>query len=204
VDAVLGLLSRLPEGARYSLWTTGDRPNKVVDLTDDRAAAGDALRRVAPMGGNYMLDAITEASTDLAKTAREGDRVALLAVTGMGPEFSYVDKYRSAETGEKHLDLFLGVQVDSGPADFETRTNLSYVFDQLARATGGRQETTLSAMGVNDTLRQLGAHLRAGYRLAYATVPDLKKRKLDLSVARPGTRVFLPLGSDREAAAGER
>ena len=41
VDAVVGLVARLPEGARYALWTTGDRPTKVVDHTDDRQAAGD-------------------------------------------------------------------------------------------------------------------------------------------------------------------
>ena len=31
VDAVLGFLKRLPEGARYALWTTGDWPMKLVD-----------------------------------------------------------------------------------------------------------------------------------------------------------------------------
>jgi hypothetical protein len=204
VEPVLALVRALPEGARYALWTTGDRPTKVVDHTDDRQVAGDALRRVAPQGGNYMLDAISEASTDLAKLSREGDRKVLVAVTSLGPEFSYVDKYRSAEVGEKNLDLFLGVEIEAGEAAFEVRSNISYVYDRLVRATGGRQETSLSAMGVDDALRKVGAHLRAGYRLAYATVPDLKKRKLDLSVARPGTRVFLPAGSDREPAAGER
>jgi hypothetical protein len=204
VEPVLALVRALPEGARYSLWTTGDRPTKVVDHTDDRTVAGDALRRVAPQGGNYMLDAISEASSDLAKLSREGDRKVVVAVTGMGPELSYVDKYRSADVGEKNLDLFLGVVIEAGGADFEVRTNLSYVYDRLARATGGRQETSLSAMGMGDALRKVGAHLKAGYRLAYATVPDLKKRKLDLSVARPGTRVFLPAESDREPAAGER
>jgi len=204
VDAVLGLMRALPEGARYVLWTTGDRPTKVVDHTDDRQLAGDALRRVAPQGGNYMLDAVAEASTDLAKLSREGDRRVIVAVTGLGPEFSYVDKYRSAEVGEKNLDLFLGVEIEAGQADFEVRSNISYVYDRLARATGGRQEVSLSAMGVDDALRKVGAHLRAGYRLAYATVPDLKKRRLDLSVARPGTKVFLPAESDREPAARER
>jgi hypothetical protein len=204
VDAVLALLRGLPEGTRYALWTTGDRPTKVVDHTDDRQSASDALKRVAPQGGNYMLDAVAEASTDLAKLSREGDRKVLVAVTSLGPEFSYVDKYRSAEVGEKNLDLFLGVEIEAGEAAFEVRSNISYVYDRLVRATGGRQETSLSAMGVDDALRKVGAHLRAGYRLAYATVPDLKKRKLDLSVARPGTRVFLPAGSDREPAAGER
>ena len=38
---------------------------------------------------------------------------------------------------------------------------------------------------------------------AYATLPDLKKRKLDLSVARPGTEVLLPNASAREASSGE-
>ena len=203
VDAVLGLVARLPEGARYALWTTGDRPTKVVDHTDDRQAAGDALRRVAPQGGNYVLDAFAEASADLKKLSREGDRTVVVAVTGTGPEFSYRDKYRAAEEAEKNAELFLSVQVDSGGPTSRSRSNLSYVLDRLARATGGRYEVILSAMGTDDALRKLSAHLRSGYRLAYATLPDLKKRKLDLSVARPGTEVFLPIASAREASPGE-
>jgi VWFA-related protein len=203
VDAVVGFVARLPEGARYALWTTGDRPTKVVDHTDDRQAAGDALRRVAPQGGNMMLDAFAEASVDLKKLSREGDRTVVVAVTGTGPELSYRDKYRAVEEAEKNAELFLSVQIDSGEADFEMRSNLSYVMDRLARSTGGRYEVVLSAMGTDTALRKLSAHLRSGYRLAYATLPDLKKRKLDLSIARPGTRVFLPSASAREASSGE-
>jgi VWFA-related protein len=203
VDAVLGLVARLPEGARYALWTTGDRPTKLVDHTDDRQAAGDALRRVAPQGGNYMLDAFGEAAADLRKLSREGDRSVVVAVTGTGPEFSYRDKYRAAEEAEKGAELFLSVQIEEGGADFEMRTNLGYVMDRLARATGGRHEVILSAMGTDTALRKMSAHLRSGYRLAYATLPDLKKRELDLSVARPGTEVLLPRASAREASAGE-
>jgi len=200
VEAVVGLVARLPDGARYALWTTGDRPTKVVDHTDDRQAAGVALRLVAPQGGNYLLDAFGEASADLKKLSREGDRTVVVAVTGTGPEFSYRDKYRAAEEAEKNAELFLSVQVDSGGADFEMRSNLSYVMDRLARATGGRHEVILSAMGMDTALRKLSAHLRSGYRLAYATLPDLKKRELDLSVARPGTEVLLPSASAREAS----
>ena len=203
VDAVVGFVARLPEGARYALWTTGDRPTKIVDHTDDRQAAGDALRRVAPQGGNMMLDAFAEASVDLKKLSREGDRTVVVAVTGTGPELSYRDKYRAAEEAEKNAELFLSVQIDSGEADFEMRSNLSYVMDRLARATGGRYEVVLSAMSTDTALRKLSAHLRSGYRLAYATLPDLKKRKLDLSIARPGTEVFLPIASAREASSGE-
>lgn len=203
VDAVLGLVTRLPDGARYALWTTGDRPTKVLDHTDDREAAANALKRVAPQGGNYVLDAVSEASADLKKLSREGDRTVVVVVTGTGPEFSYRDRYRAADEAEKNADLFLSVQVDGGEADFEVRSNISYVLDRLAKATGGRYDVILSAMGTDDALRKLSAHLRSGYRLAYATLPDIKKRKLDLSIARPGTEVFLPVASTREASSGE-
>jgi VWFA-related protein len=201
VDAVLGFVARLPEGSRYALWTTGDRPTKVVDYTDDRQAAGRALRMVAPRGGNYLLDALSEASTDLKKLAREGDRTAVVALTATGPELSYRDKYRSAEEAAKGAELFLAAEIDaSAPdsADFEMRANLSYVLDRLTKATGGVYEVVLSSMGADTALRKLSPVLRSGYRLSYATVPDLKKRELALSLARPGTKVLLPEGSARE------
>lgn len=203
VDAVVGLVGRLPQGARYSIWTTGDRPTKVVDYTDDRAAAGAALRRVAPQGGNYMLDALAEASTDLAKLAKEGDRRAVIAVSGLGPEFSYRDKQRAAEEAEARAELFLSAQVEAGGGDFETRTRLSYALDRLATASGGRADEVLSYMGLDSALKKLSAHLASAYRLRYATLPELKKRKLELSVARPGTRVVIPQLLPRDAARGE-
>jgi len=203
VDAVVGFVARLPQGARYSIWTTGDRPTKIVDYTDDRGAAGAAMRRVAPQGGNYTLDALAEASVDLAKLAKEGDRRAVIAVTSLGPEFSYRDKQRAAEEAEARADLFLSVQVDVGGDDFETRTRLSYVLERLATASGGRADQVLSYMALDSALKKLSAHLASGYRLRYATLPELKKRKLELSVARPGTRVVIPQLLARDASRGE-
>ncbi len=195
VEAVTQLVARLPEGARYALWTTGDRPAKVLDFTDDKGAAGKALRRVAPTGGNTMLDAVPEAAADLDKVAREGDRRVVVAITSTGPELSSRDKYRSVEEAKDDADLFLSAQIDEGESDFETRTNLSYVLDRLALATAGRYEVVLSPMGIDRALRKLSAAIRGGYRLSYATTPDLKKRKLELKVARPGTKVLLPAAS---------
>jgi hypothetical protein len=198
VEAVVGFVARLPEGARYSLWTTGDRPTKIVAPTDDKGAALPALQLVPRLGGNYVLDALVEASADLRKSAREGDRRAVVVLTAAGIEFSSTDRYRAAEETEKNADLVLAVLIESGEADFETRTNLSYVFDRLARSTGGRYDVILSSMAADTALHKLSAHLRAGHRLTYATSADLKKRRLDLSVARPGTKVLLPANQERE------
>jgi len=203
VDAVVGLVARLPEGARYSIWTTGDRPTKVLDYTDDRGAAGAALRRVAPQGGNYTLDALAEASADLAKLAREGDRRAVVAVTGLGPEFSYRDKQRSAEEAEGRADLFLSVQIDAGEGDFDTRTRLSYALERLATASGGRADQLLSYMALDSALKKLSTYVSSAFRLRYATVPELKKRKLELRVARPGTKVVVPQATARDGSRGE-
>ena len=199
VDAVTGLIARLPDGTRYALWTTGVRPTKVVEFTEDREAAGKALRMVAPQGGNCMLDALAEASADLKKLGREGDRTVVIAVTSTGPELSYRDKYRSAEEAEKNAELFLAAQIDASGEDLDARANLGYVLDRLASTSGGRHELTLSAMGVDEALRRTSAALRAGYRVAYATVPGLKKRKLEFTVARPKTRVVVPAGSTAQA-----
>jgi hypothetical protein len=192
VDAVAGLIARLPEGAHYALWVTGDRPNKIVDYTDDRGLALVAMQRVAPQGGNYMLDALVEASADLHKVAREGDRTAVVAISGTGIEFSYRDRYRSADEAEKNASFYLAVEIDGGQSDFDARTNLNYVFDRLARVTGGFYDTVLSPMAVDRALKRASLYLQGGYRLTYATVSDLKKRKLELRVARPGTKVVLP------------
>ena len=192
VDAVLGLVGRLPPGTRYSVWTTGDRPTKLVDYTDDRAAAGTPLRRVAPQGGNYMLDALAEGTADMNKLAKEGERRAVVAVTGVGPEFSYLDKQAAAEKAEGKADLFLSVQVDPSSGDEDARQRLAYTLDRLASQSGGRDEQVLSYMALDGGLKKLSAYLVSAYRLRYVSVPDLKKRKLQLTVARPGTKVLIP------------
>ena len=64
-DAVLQFLLPLPEGTRYALWTTGDRPTKVVDYGDDAPRRPRRCERVVPQGGNTLLDALVEASRDL-------------------------------------------------------------------------------------------------------------------------------------------
>jgi len=187
VDAIAGFLGRLPPGSKYALWTTGDRPTKLVDFTDDVAAGSKALKRVAPQGGNTMLDALVEATGDLKK--REGDRTVVVAVTAVGVEFSSRDRYRVVEDAQNNADLFMAVQIEEGRTDFDNRAGYDYALSGLTRKSGGLYETILSAMGVDSALRKLSAQIRSQYRLSYATVPDMKGRKVEVKVARPGVKV---------------
>jgi VWFA-related protein len=198
VEAITGLVARLPPGTLYALWTTGDRPTKVVDYTEERQEASKALVRLTPRGGNYVLDTLAEASKDLKSHGREGDRSAIIAISGTGPEFSYLDRWRVADVAEENADLYLLLQVDVGGAGFQQRADLGYVFDRLARSSAGEYDVILSFMGIDSALRKLSPYLRAGYRLAYATVPDLKERRIEVEVARPGTEVRVPIRTDVE------
>jgi len=197
VEPIVQFLSRLPEGSRFTVWTTGDRPTRIVDdYTTDAAAAAKALRRVFPQGGNTLFDALVEASRDLAK--REGERTAVVVVTGLGIGFRNYDRNQVVREGEKSGATFLALQIEdgrlgpgaerAGNGEVEA-SDYEYVLGGLADKTGGRRESTLSAMGVSSELARLGSELRGQYRLAYLGLPGVKDPKVKVTVARPGAGV---------------
>jgi VWFA-related protein len=194
VDAVVQLLNQLPAGARFSVWTTSDRPQKIADWGDDVGAASRALRRVAPLGGNTVLDAIVEASSDLKQ--QESERSAVVVVSGIGIGFTNWERRQVVDKARASGATFMVVQFEeTGEAATAagegqvTRLDYDYVFEGVTRATGGIKETTMSAMGVPRALEKVAQALKGPYRLSYATVPDLKERKLEVQVARPGVKV---------------
>jgi len=105
VEAVTGFLRTLPEGTRYALWITGDRPKKILDFTSDVAAAREPLRRVFPQGGNTVFDALVEVSRELKKL--EGQRTAIVVVTGLGIGFTNWDRRQVVDEGAKSGAVFL-------------------------------------------------------------------------------------------------
>lgn len=192
LEAVLQFVRRLPEGAQYAVWTTGDRPTKVIDFGDDPAQADRVLRRVVPSGGNTVLDALVEAARDLKR--REERRPVVVAVTGTGIGFSDRDRRRVVDEGVATGVQFLAVQFDeAGDADVQagseqiSRQDYDYVLSELARRSGGRHERVLSALGVRGALDKLVPELAARYRLTYASAG--KDDKLEVQVARPGVKV---------------
>lgn len=193
VDSVLQFLLRLPEGSRYALWTTGDRPSKVFDWGDNRAAAAKALRRVIPQGGNTLLDALVEASRDLKN--REDARSAIVVVTGTGIGFANYDRRQVVDELQKQPITVLAVEVDEassppvgGASDHVTGVDYDYVLASLAKSSGGERETVLSAMGIERALRGIAAQLTSRYRLTYASAAP-GDAKVEVTVALPGVKV---------------
>jgi VWFA-related protein len=196
VEAVKSFVARLPEGSWYAIWATGDRPQKVVDYTDDPAAAAKGLGRVFPQGGNTLLDALMESSKDLH--SREGARTAIVVVTGSGIGFANYDRRQVVETLEKHAATVLAVQVDEGrePPGQQSddpgtigAVDYDFVLGALAKSSGGLRETSLSFQGLSRTLQKLLAELKGQYRLTYTSIRGAKAPKLEVTVARPGAKV---------------
>jgi VWFA-related protein len=196
VEAVTRFISHLPSGTSYTVWTTGDRPRRILDYTEDPEDAPRVLDHVTQSGANYMLDALAEASKDLEKNAREADRTVIVAVSGGGPAVSHRDRRQAVKSTEKNADLYLALKIEVKWGLPPGAADVDYVFDELTEATGGAYEQTLSYGEMDARLLKLSHCLRAGYRLAYATLPDLKKRKIEVTVARPGTRVLVPVHTE--------
>jgi hypothetical protein len=188
VDGVLRFLGWLPSGSRFALWSTGDRPTRILELTDDKVAASKALKRTYPIGGNTMLDALVEASRELRKQ-EEGARNVVVAVTSYGIEFSNRPRERVVDESLGGGTQFAAVQFEPEGGVAENRFDYDYVFEKLTKGSGGAREIVMSAMGVEPALRKLAADFAGQYRLRYATLPELKERKLEVQVARPGARV---------------
>jgi VWFA-related protein len=187
VPAVTAFFAGLPEGTQFALWTLGERPQKRVDYTDDVARVDQALKRVAPAGGSTLLDGLMEATKDLGK--KEGEHSAVVVVSATGPEFSSTYRERVVQSALLPDTTFLSVLLEEGTTDNQNRTNYDFVLDGLAKKSGGVLANTLSSMGLDRELKGLLACLTAQYRLTYATPPELKQRKLEVTVAHPGTKV---------------
>jgi len=193
VAAVTGFLAGLPSGSRFAVWTVGERPTKRVDYTDDVKVAEQSLQRIAPAGGSTLLDALLEATKDLRK--KEGERNAVVVLSAVGPEFSSAYRERVVSEAPGPDTTFFSLMVEEGATDIENRNNYDYVLERLAKKSGGMFEVTLSPMSLDKEMQKLLGGLKGQYRLTYATVPELKQRKLEVKVARPKAQTRLaPLG----------
>lgn len=195
VSAVQDFLRDLPGGTRVALWRTGERPERLAEFTSDARMLGSALARSFPRGGNTLFDALTEATPTLR--ALEGQRTALIVLTGYTIELSNRSRFQAVEAARGSAEVFGAVAFDEGQADFESRAAYDYVLGTLARASGGLFERPLSSMAAGSALRKLGADLAGRFRVTYLGEPSHVARRLEVQVARPGVRARLVAAQER-------
>src|SRR2546425_430815 len=156
-----------------------------VWITDSK---GSAVRGLVPEEA-----AVVEASADLKQ--KEGERSAVVVVSGVGIGFTNWERRQAVEKARSGNATFMVVQFEEtgeptqATGEQVSRLDYDYVFDNLTRQTGGVREISMSAMGVPRALESVAQALKATYRLSYTTVPDLKERKVEVKVARPGVKV---------------
>jgi hypothetical protein len=195
VDPLLRFLGKLPEGTEYAVWTTGDRPRKVVDYGEGPTAAAKALRRVFPTGGNTLFDGLVEASRDLQ--SKEAARSAIVVVTGTGAGFANYSKEQVVDIVRPAGATLLAAEIEetetaaSRGSGEVSQGDYDYVLSNLADGSGGRREVLLSSMGAGRILDTFAGELSSQYRLTFESVAGLKDkdRKVEVKVARPGARV---------------
>lgn len=196
-EAAKAFVASLPSNTRLTLWTTGDRPTRIIDdldVSEEGSAqqVSKALARVATLGGNTVLDALIEASEDLKK--REGERYVVVFLSAEGPGFAndhrqgIVDRVR--KTGVEVMGALISEQGEATAGGDVTSEEYDYVFATLADSTGGRLERTITVMAASNALQRVAADLRSTYRVAF----DFRGKtpsKVALQVARPSVKVRL-------------
>jgi len=196
-EAAKEFIASLPSNTRVNVWTTGDRPTKVIDNLDV-AEEGSALQvsrtlsRTASMGGNTILDALIEAAEDLKK--QEGERSILVFLTGQGAGFSNDSRQgvvdRVLKTGVEVTGTLVAERGEATGGGDVTPADYDYVFGTLTERTGGRLERPLSVMAASAATRRVAADLRSTYRVAFH-FSGKRPGKIALQVARPSVKVRL-------------
>ena len=196
-DAAKALIASLPSNTRVNVWTTGDRPTKVVDdldVSEEGSAqkVSYTLSRTAAMGGNTVFDALSEAAKDLKK--QEGERSILVFLTGQGAGFSNDSRQgvvdRVLKTGVEVTGVLIAERGDATAGGDVSPEDYDYVFATLTERTGGRLERPLTVMAAGPAMRRVAADLRSTYRLAF-DFTGKRPTKVALQVARPSVKVRL-------------
>jgi hypothetical protein len=133
--------------------------------------------------------------------------MVMVVVTGLGVGFANYDRQTVVDKVLEAGMTVLAVHFDEGRTALDPRGSSSdevgafdyeYVLDRLAKESGGRRESLLSAMALAPTLSRLAGALRGQYRLRYeplSEATDGRASKLEVTVARPGAKARVVPGA---------
>lgn len=159
---MVAFLKRLPQGATFSVWSTSDRPKRIVDEGTDLKTAEDKLRNLAPFGANAAVHTLVEASQEVG--AFEDQHAAVVLVTSASMEGVTVDlQSLLPKASFKPTYAAIGVVLNSGDQDARLQDALKL----LSSRTAGVHERVFSAMSIAAQLDHVTELLGAQYRVAW-------------------------------------
>ena len=183
--ALSAFVATLRSGVEVSLISVAERPTIVVPYTSDHGALLKGVQRIVALdAGNYVLDAIAEASQGLAK--RPKGRPVVAIVSARGPEYSFRDYSEVLrivkESGTPALHAMMvgspntrnaiaGMAVDlrGGQRPDGNGVDRDIVLGRLTKETGGRYEDVLTLSALTSKLQQLSSELSNQYRVVFAS-----------------------------------
>jgi len=175
-DPVMDFLESLPPAVDKTLMTIGTPP-EVISLQDP-ARARTSLKARPPFGKLSLYDGLAEACDRLAQ--KKGTRRAVVIV--MTDRFSEEDRHKARDAAARATPLVLVVQ-------FMGEGAYAAALDSIVKWSGGRYEQIGSASGVGKTLQKLTPELDAPWLVVYETPSAAEARKVEVKVARKGTKV---------------
>ncbi|HTV00596.1 MAG TPA: hypothetical protein VMF13_08675 [Luteitalea sp.] len=176
-----------------TLTTVADRPTVQVKSTTSKAQLLRGVKRlfVQPDSGAYMVEAIIEASRDIAK--RKPARAAIIAITSFGIEFSdrgdQVALDALAESGAALHVIELQDTVNANQSIQSVRDR-SVVIDRGTTDTGGTRDLLVANLSLGDALQKMGRAATTQYEVVYGR-PDtlIPSRKVEVFSTRPTLKV---------------
>jgi hypothetical protein len=186
VPAVLEFIKRLPQGSRYGIWTTSDRPKVLVEMgtSTDIKATEERLRSTPTVGNNAAVETVVLASQEAARTEGHRSAVVLVTCATMGDVRADVQALLPQASLRP---VYVAVEFVQGAGQGDGRLEDAIKF--LVGRTAGSLERVFSSMAIDTQLRRAIDLLASQYRLSWKPQVDPRQTKIEVKVSRKDAKV---------------
>jgi VWFA-related protein len=177
-DGLTAFVNKVANGTHeISIVTMADRATLLLDTSKDaKTILSKGVNRLfaVPGSGMYLLDSIVQTAKGFQK--RETPRPVIVAILTEGTEFSQ-DHYETVidslkNSGTAFYALVLTEGPEANPSADEVR-NRNIVLDRGTKETGGRRETLITEMALQDNLLSVADELLSQFKVTYARPEQL-------------------------------
>jgi VWFA-related protein len=211
-DALTAFVNKVATGTNeISIVTMADRATLLLDSNKDaKTIVNKGVHRLfaQPGSGMYLLDSVIQTTKGFQK--KESPRPVIVAILTEGVEFS-TDHYETVidalkNSGTAFYALVLTEGPEANPAQDEIR-NRNVVLDRGTKETGGRRETLITEMALQDNLQSVADELLTQFKVTYARPEQLippKNTTVEAKASGVTARGTVPGPRDARASRGSR